>query len=193
MKFYYEIMGEKNLRKEELNWTNWKVLGLFGWLWEVGGLLCNFFQSQKIFLTLLILYYIRHLEGESEIKFLHFFSHSQFFSPSLSPFSPSFLLTENSTALQFFLLLRFVSWVSTLILHVLMGRLLIWVIQILRNVLLSWIYIYLIWNIKDLRLSTSKCERVEKLRKQDTEHICCPNFLGLIQLCLHFSDIFPKY
>ena len=141
---------------------------MFGWLWEMRGLLCNFSQSQKISLTLLILYYISHLEGECEIKFLHFFSHSQFFSPSLSPFSPSFLLAENSAALQFFLLLRFVSWISTLVLHVLMGRLLLWVIQIWKNVLLSWIYVYLIWNVKDLRLSSSKCERVVKLRKQDT-------------------------
>ena len=132
----------------------------------MGGLMCNYSQSQQISLTF-ILYKPSRREIETT-NFPFFFSFSLFSSPSLSPSFSKFLLAKNSTAHQFFLLLKFVSWVSTLVFHVLMGRLLIWVIQILRNVLLSWIYVYFIWNIKDLRLSSSKCERVVKLRKQDT-------------------------
>ena len=37
VELYYGIIGEENLKKEGLNWTNWKVLDLIGWLWEVGG------------------------------------------------------------------------------------------------------------------------------------------------------------
>ena len=109
---------------------------------------------------------LKLLEGKSETKnFALIFFPSRFSSPSLFSFSPNFFFVENSAAPQFFLLLRFISWISTLVLHVLMGRFLLWVIQIWKIVLLSWIYVYLIWNVKDLRLSTSKCERVQKLRK----------------------------
>ena len=72
VKLYYGIIGEENLRKEGLNWINWKVLDLIGWLWKVGGLMCNYPQSYKIALTLLILYYTSHLEGKVEIKFCNF-------------------------------------------------------------------------------------------------------------------------
>ena len=37
VKLYYEIIGEENLRKKGLNWTNGMVLDLIGWLWEMGG------------------------------------------------------------------------------------------------------------------------------------------------------------
>ena len=125
-------------------------------------------------------------------NFCNFLISSRFFSPSLSPSSPRFCFVEIFCCLQFYLLLRFVSWVSILVLHDLMRRLWLWVIQIIRNILLSWIHVYLLWNIKDLKLSTSEYERIEKCRKQDTEYAWCPNFLGLIQMCLHFSDIFPR-
>ena len=36
VELFYAIMGKENLRKEGLNGTNWKVLDLIGWLWEVG-------------------------------------------------------------------------------------------------------------------------------------------------------------
>ena len=37
VELYYGIIGEENLKKEGLNWTDWKVLDLIGWLWEVRG------------------------------------------------------------------------------------------------------------------------------------------------------------
>ena len=49
VKLYHEIIGEKNLRKEGLIWTNWKVLDLIEWLWKVGG--TNVQLSLKLFLT----------------------------------------------------------------------------------------------------------------------------------------------
>ena len=169
VEFYCEIMGEENLRKEGLNWTNRKVLDLIGWLWEVEGTNVKLSPKLTNIFDFMDFYYKASRKGKVRPKFFVFF-----FSPSRplfsSPFSssPNSLLVENSAAPHLFLLLRFVSWVSTLVLHVLMGRLFMWVIQILRNVLLSWIHVYFIWNIKDLRLSSKKCERVEKLRKQDT-------------------------
>ena len=50
VELYYGIIGEKNLRKEGLNWANWKVLDLIGWLWEVGGTNVQLFsKSTNIF------------------------------------------------------------------------------------------------------------------------------------------------
>ena len=141
---------------------------MIGWLWEVGGLMCNYPQSYKISLILLILYCIKPSRMKSWDKnFLRFFPSHSLLTILIFIFS-KFLSCFKFCINSFLLLLRFVFWISKLVPYVLMGRLLFWVIQIWRNVLLLWIYVYLIWNIKDLRLSTSKCERVEKLRKHDT-------------------------
>ena len=35
-----------------------------------------------------------------------------------------------------------------------------------------------------------KSREVEKIGH--IEHVCCSNFLGLLQLCLYFFDIFPR-
>ena len=151
--------------------TNLNKLKSFGLDWMVvrsEGDYCAIFPKVKNIFDFIIFILYKVSRREDEIKFMHFF----FSFPILLPLHififSKVIFCWKSAAPLFFLLLRFVSWVSTLVLHVLMGRLLMWVIQILRNVLLSWIHVYFIWNIKDLRLSSKKCERVEKLRKQNT-------------------------
>ena len=57
--------------------------------------------------------------GKLRQIFAFSFSHSRPLISSPSSSSSKFFLAENSKALQFFLLSRFVSWVFTLVLHVL--------------------------------------------------------------------------
>ena len=104
-------------------------------------------------------------EKMSGKRFCTFLFSSRFFSSSLPPSSSSFHLAEIFCSLPFLLFLRFVSWVFTLVFHVCFGWLLMRVVQVIRNVLLSWIHVYLLRNIKDLKLSTSEYERIEKCRK----------------------------
>ena len=137
----------------------------------MGGHLGNFSPKSKISLTLLFLLYINQLEERRGDKISSTFSslsrfHFHFLSISSS--SSSSLVAGNFCSTSFFLLLRCVSWVFTLVSHVCFGWLLMRVVQIIKNVLLSWIHVYLLWNIKDLKLSTSEYERIEKCRKQDT-------------------------
>ena len=85
VELYYGIIGEENLRKEWLNWTNCKVLDLIGWLWEVGGLMCNYSQSQQISLTFIL---FKASRRESWEKIQHLSSLiPDHLSPSLSPSS----------------------------------------------------------------------------------------------------------
>ena len=54
VKLYYVIIGEENLRKEGLNWINWKILGLVWMVVRSGGTIVQLFPKSKISLTLLI-------------------------------------------------------------------------------------------------------------------------------------------
>ena len=141
VELYYGIIGGENLRKNGLIWTNWKILDLIEWLWEVGGTKVQLSPKSTNIFYFIDFYYKASRKRESETKIF-----CTFFSPSRPHFSSQFSsslnsLAENSAEPHLFSLLRFVFWVSTLVLHVLMGRLLMWIIQILKNVLLSWIYV----------------------------------------------------
>ena len=45
MELYYGIIGEENLGKKGLNWTNWKFKDQIGRLWGAKGLKCNLPKS----------------------------------------------------------------------------------------------------------------------------------------------------
>ena len=72
-KLYYEIIGEKNLRKKRLIWINWKVLDLIERLWKVRGTIVQFFPKSKISLTLLFFILYKVSRREYEIKISAFF------------------------------------------------------------------------------------------------------------------------
>ena len=141
---------------------------LCGWLGEVGGLFGNFSKSQK-YLWLCWYFILYKVIERGKLKFIS----------ALSLLIPISLLPHHFHLLPSFSLLKICSTYFLLTFKVcflsfytcsscFMRWLLMGFIQILRNVLLSWIYVCLIWNIKDLRLSSKKCERVEKLRKENT-------------------------
>ena len=74
VELYYGIMGKENLRKEGLNWTNWKVLDLIGWLWEVGGTNVQLSPKSTNIFDFIDFYYKASRKGESETKFSSFSS-----------------------------------------------------------------------------------------------------------------------
>ena len=122
VKLYYGIMGKENLRKERLNWTNWKVLDLIGWLWEVGGTNVQLSPKSTYIFDFIDFYYISLLEEKNWDK--------RVVSSFLLPVTPHHLhLLPSSFLLKilqyfiFFLLQRCVSWILTLVLHVLLRKL----------------------------------------------------------------------
>ena len=120
VKLYYEIIGEENLRKKWLIWSNWKVLDFIGWLWEMGGTKMQLSPNSTNIFDFIDFYYKAFRKGESETKFFcTFFSSSRSHFSSPFSYSPKFFFAENFAAHHLFLLLRFVSWVSTLVLYVL--------------------------------------------------------------------------
>ena len=64
VELYYEIIDEENLKKEGLIWTNWKILDLIEWLWEVGGTNVQLSPKSTYIFDFVDFYYIRLLEGE---------------------------------------------------------------------------------------------------------------------------------
>ena len=132
----------------------------------MGEHLGNFPQSQKYLWLYLALY--KPIEERMRSKFSVTFSLIPVSLPLtifiFSKLSFCWKFLQHLTSLTF--KVCFLSF--TLVFHVCFGWLLMRVVQILRNVLLSWIHVYLLWNIKDLKLSTSEYERIEKCRKQDT-------------------------
>ena len=94
VELYYEIIGEKNLRKKGLIWTNWKVLDLIEWLWEMGGTKVQLSpNSINIFdFNIFILYKVSKREFEIEISALFHLIPDSSSLPYLHLFQSYFLL-----------------------------------------------------------------------------------------------------
>ena len=69
VELYYEIIGEENLRKKGIIWTNWKVLDLIEWFWEVGGIKVQLSPKSTNIFDFIDFYYKASRKGEGETKF----------------------------------------------------------------------------------------------------------------------------
>ena len=147
--------------------------------------------KSKISLTLLFLYYIRVLEEKNQIKFMHFFSHSRFFSPSISPSSSgiflagifcstSILLAFKVCFLSFYTCSSCIDEKSVDVSYLNLKK-----YSIVMN-LCSFDMEYQRFEVIFKEMWKSK--KVEKT--EYIKHVYCLNFLGLVQLCLYFSNFF---
>ena len=77
--------------------------------------MCNFSPKSKFSLTLLFLLYINQWDVRRRDKFLHISSSSHFFSPSPFSSSSNFPFAGNFCNTPFFVVLRWVSCIFTLV------------------------------------------------------------------------------